>query len=202
MTQPSVCIIDDDPGVRKAIGFVASSAGMAVKTYDCAETFLEQCSPDQTGCMVLDVRMPGLSGLQLQEKLTSHGIDLPIIFVTGHGTVPTCAKALRNGAVDFIEKPFDAQRLLHSIRLAMTVGSRSRKKRREKKMFFDRAALLTVRESEVMDLVIAGRSTKQIAAELDISIKTVDKHRAKVMMKMQIDNVAELVRLALTARDE
>jgi len=199
MSEPSVFIVDDDPAVRKALSLLAKSAGLNAKTYASGYEFLNSCTPDVTGCLVLDVRMPGLDGLELQEILAARRIGLPIVFITGHGDIRTSVRAMKSGGVDFLEKPFDDEELLDSIRNAMDLDARRRQQRERQIAFQARAALLTPRESEVMALLVDGMHTKQIAASLGISVKTVDKHKAKVLSKMQADTVVELVRLALTS---
>jgi len=191
-------VVDDDPDVRKGIETLVKSAGLSVKSYSSASRFLDACERDASGCLVLDVRMPGLDGLGLQKALAARGTAIPIVFITGHGSVPMSVQALKAGAVDFIEKPFDDEKLLQSIRRAMAMDDQSREHRDRRKVYEDRFALLTAREREVMGLLIAGKHTKGIAAELGISIKTVDKHRTKILQKMQVDTVVELVHLALS----
>lgn len=199
MSEPSVFIVDDDSGVRKALSLLAKSAGLNAKTYASGYEFLNSCTPDASGCLVLDVRLPGLDGLELQEILAARRIELPIVFITGHGDVRTSVRAMKNGGVDFLEKPFDDEELLESIRNAMDLDAQ-RRQRRERHMAFQAcAASLTPRESEVMALLIDGMHTKQIAASLDISVKTVDKHKAKVLAKMRVDSVVELVQFAFAS---
>jgi len=197
--QRCLYVIDDDAGVRRSIAFLAHSAGLEAKTYESAAEFLEACSDAVPGCLVLDVCMPGMSGIELQQILLARGISLPLIFVTGHGDVPMCAQAMKDGAFDFLEKPLDPDRLLSVIERAMACDEQMRRDRHSRSLFQQRLVTLTGREQEVLQLVVAGNSTKQIAAQLGISIKTVDKHRAKVLEKMQVENAVELARLAMLA---
>lgn len=199
MPEQSVFIVDDDSGVRKALSLLARSAGLSAKSYASGYEFLDFCTPDVSGCLVLDVRMPGMDGLELQEILAVRGIGLPIVFITGHGDIRMSVEALKKGGVDFLEKPFDDEELLESIRTAMSLDDQRRQQRERQIAYQAGAALLTPRESEVMELLIDGKHTKQIAAILGISIKTVDKHKAKVLVKMQVDSVVALVQLALTS---
>jgi len=201
MPEENVFVVDDDSGVRKAIEFVVKSAGLNAKSYPSADAFLNACGSDPSGCLVLDVRMPGMSGLELQEELAARGTEIPIVFVTGHGDVPMCTRALTNGAIDFIEKPFDDERLLQSIRRAIALDAGLRGERARRKELTARLELLTTRQRQVLRLLVAGRHTKQIAAELGISIKTVDKHRTSVLERMRADNVVELVQLLALAGD-
>lgn len=201
MSEENVFVVDDDSGVRKAIEFVVKSAGLNAKSYPSANAFLNACGSDPAGCLVLDVRMPGMSGLELQEKLAARGTEIPIVFVTGHGDVPMCTRALTTGAIDFIEKPFDDERLLQSIRRAIALDAEKRRERARRTDLAARWELLTARQKQVLRLLVAGKHTKQIAAELGISIKTVDKHRANVFERMQADNVVELVQLLAFADD-
>jgi len=199
MPEQSVFIVDDDSGVRKALSLLARSAGLSAKSYASGYEFLDFCTPDVSGCLLLDVRMPGMDGLELQEILAVRGIGLPIVFITGHGDIRMSVEALKKGGVDFLEKPFDDEELLESVRTAMSLDAQRRQQRERQIAYQACAALVTPRESEVMQLLIDGKHTKQIAAQLGISIKTVDKHKSKVLAKMQVDSVVQLVQLALTS---
>jgi len=199
-TEPTVFVVDDDPAVREALRFRLRSAGMNVETCGGAQEFLDTYDPAQPGCLVLDVRMPGMSGLDLQKKLLTDGIALPVIVITGHGDIPMAVRAVKSGAVDFITKPFRHQDLLACIKRALEQDSQRRRELDQHNAVAARIASLTPREREVMELVVAGLSTKQIALQFDTTHQAVDAHRGRIMRKMQVDSVAELVRLVMTAR--
>jgi two-component system, LuxR family, response regulator FixJ len=200
MSEQHVFIVDDDPGVRKAVSFVIASAGFSVKSFASADAFLDAYDDSLRGCIVLDVKMPGLTGPELQKILIDRRITLPIVFLTGHGDIPTSVKAMRAGAVDFVEKPFDKDQLLDSIRCAMKKEVRDRHKSTRRAAIMERRDLLTNRELQVMELLVLGKQTKNIARELGISPKTVDNHRTNVLEKMQADSVVELVSMIHAAR--
>ena len=197
MTAPesTVFIVDDDSALRESLGWLLESAGIRFKGYATAQEFLDQYESDEPGCLLLDVRMPGLSGLDLQEELRRRGIPPPIIIMTGHARVPMAIRALKGGAIDFIQKPFSDQALLKRVQEALALDRRTRDVRRECAGFAAQLAYLTPRERQVMELVIAGKPNKIIADDLGISPKTVEIHRGRVMEKLQVDSVAELVRL-------
>ncbi len=199
--KPIVFVVDDDPAVRDSLRWLIESVGLSVETYESALAFLEAYYPGRTGCLVLDVRMPGMSGLELQNALASEEIGLPVIVITGHGDVPMAVRAMKKGAVDFIQKPFNDQELLDRIHEALESDAPIRRERAERAEIAVRLAQLTPRELEVMMQVIAGRSNKAIAADLGISGKTVEVHRARIMEKMQAGSLAELVRFVLIARE-
>jgi len=195
--ESTVFVVDDDAELRESLGWLLESAGLRVKSYSTAQEFLAQYESDEPGCLLLDVRMPGLSGLDLQEELKRRGVPPPIIIMTGHARVPIAVRALKGGAIDFIQKPFSDQALLERIRQAIDLDRRTRLVRMECTKFAELLTYLTPREREVMDLVIAGKPNKIIAADLGISPKTVEIHRGRVMEKMEVESVAELVRLDL-----
>jgi len=195
--ESTVFVVDDDAELRESLGWLLESAGLRVKSYSTAQEFLAQYKSEEPGCLLLDVRMPGLSGLDLQEELRRRGVPPPIIIMTGHARVPIAVRALKGGAIDFIRKPFSDQSLLERIRQAIDLDRRTRQMRVECMKFAALLTDLTPREREVMDLVIAGKPNKIIAADLGISSKTVEIHRGRVMEKMQVESVAELVRLDL-----
>lgn len=192
-----VYIVDDDEAIRDSLRWLLEAKGFLVETYASAEQFLATYRWDYPGCLILDVRMPGMTGLELYEKLTSLNYCLPVVFVTGHGDVPMAVNAVKLGAVDFIEKPFKDQELVDLIQRCLVLDAQCRS--RVYKSTAIRACLeqLTPREREVMDLVVTGQHNKIIADQLGISIKTVEAHRARVMEKMGAKSVADLVQLVL-----
>ena len=190
-----VFVVDDDPSVRKASARLFRSAGFQIETFETAQEFLEYTRPDLPSCLVLDVRMPGLSGAELQEQLMAHDADLPIVFMTGHGDIPMTVKAIKAGAVDFLPKPVSDERLLQTVEDAVDTHALRRQQTAELAGFRKRVESLTPRESEVMKLVITGMLNKQIAKKLGITEATVKVHRGHVMEKTEVESVAELVRL-------
>jgi two-component system, LuxR family, response regulator FixJ len=198
--ESTVFVVDDDADLRESLGWLFESAGLRFKSYSTAQEFLTDYKPEEPGCLLLDVRMPGLSGLDLQEELRRRGVPPPIIIMTGHARVPMAVRALKGGAIDFIQKPFSDQSMLERIRQAIDLDRRTRQVRTEAAKFAALLTHLTPREREVMGLVIAGKPNKIIAADLGISPKTVEIHRGRVMEKMQVESVAELVRLDLLYR--
>jgi RNA polymerase sigma factor (sigma-70 family) len=195
-SEPVVFIVDDDASVRKGLERLVRSVGLRGKTFASAPEFLQCAATDGPSCLVLDVRMPGVSGLALQETLATAGHRIPIIFITGHGDITMSVRAMKAGAVDFLPKPFSDQDLLEAIQEAIARDQQAREKRAALQAIQQRAALLTPRERDVLGLVVAGLLNKQIAAELGMSEKTVKFHRAQVMQKMQVSSVAQLVLLA------
>ncbi|MBL8482377.1 MAG: response regulator transcription factor [Rhodocyclaceae bacterium] len=195
--EGTVHIVDDEADVREALALLVRSVGLVAASYASAYDFLQRYRPGGASCAVLDVRMPGMSGLDLQEKLKRDGIELPIIFMTGHGDVPMAVRAMRAGALDFIEKPFNDQEMLDRIQAAIARDARDRDEAAEMRRMAARQAELTPREREVMALIVAGRLNKQIADELGLSTRTVELHRAHVMEKMQAESLSHLVRMAL-----
>ena len=193
----TVFVVDDDAAIRDSLRWLVESIGLSVRTFENAAAFLDAYSPDQPGCLVVDVRMPGMSGLELQEQLNARGITLPVIVISGHADVPMAVRAMKGGAVDFLQKPFDDQVLIERINNAI---GRDRRARQDGLRQTDLASLferLTPREREVMELVVSGKANKQIAAILDRSEKTVEHHRAHVMRKMEAGSLAELVKLRI-----
>jgi two-component system, LuxR family, response regulator FixJ len=197
--DPTVFVVDDDPAMRQSLRWLIESVNVAVETYATAQDFLAAYDPDRPGCLVLDVRMPGMGGLDLQAELARREIEVPVIIITGYAEVPTAVRALKSGALDFIEKPFSDQLLLDRIQQAIASDRQARVRRHERATLAARVAQLTPREREVMQLVVAGSSNREIAAELGLSVKTVEVHRARVMEKMKVDSLADLVRLVLSA---
>jgi FixJ family two-component response regulator len=198
--RPTVFVVDDDPGVLDSLAFLLRSVGLEAATYASANEFLSEYDPEKPGCLVLDVRMPGMSGLELQERLEARGSTLPIIFLTAHGDVPMAVKAVKAGAVDFIQKPFRDQELIDKIQDALEENERLRKEVCQHDEILARMATLTPREKEVMDLVVDGKANKVIAHQLGLSQRTVEIHRARVMEKMGAGSVAQLVRMAMHTR--
>jgi RNA polymerase sigma factor (sigma-70 family) len=194
--QPTVCVIDDDPSMRAALEDLVRSVGLQVRVYASPREFLEGTQADAPGCLVLDVRLPGMSGLTFQKELVRAGVTLPVIFITGHGDIPMSVRAMKAGAVDFLTKPFNDQELLDAIHAAI---ERDRDRRRDMVLVTELRscyATLTERERHIMTLVVAGRPNKQIAAELNLSEMTVKVHRGQVMRKMKARSLPELVRMA------
>lgn len=200
-TKPRVFIVDDDQGVRESIKILMRSIGVESETFPSADDFLKAHSPDQSGCLVLDVRMPGMSGLELQEQLVSLGSTLPIIFVSAHGDVPMAVEAVKAGALDFVQKPFRDQELIDKIQDAFAENARVREKLRDRSRITERIASLTPREHEVMEMVVEGHANKVIAIDLGLSQRTVEIHRARVMKKMAADSVSQLVQFVMRARE-
>jgi RNA polymerase sigma factor (sigma-70 family) len=198
----TVFVVDDDQAMRSSLQWLIESVGMRVETFDSARAFLDAYYPGRAGCLLLDVRMPGMSGLELQTYLVRHDIRIPVIIITGHGDISMAVKAMKSGAVDFIEKPFDDEGLLHSIRNALQHEEKQHALRARRTDISARVAELTPREHEVMTMVTDGKSNKEIAAALGVSAKTVEVHRARVMDKMRADSLAELVRMVLLTRGE
>lgn len=200
-TQAVTYVIDDDKAVRESLRWLIESVGLPVETYHSAREFLMSFKDTRPGCIVLDVRMPEMSGLELQEHLAARDVKLPIIVITGHGDVPMVVRALKGGAIDFIEKPFNDQALLDRIQHALQDNIEDRAKWAALDHARKGLAQLTKREHEVLERVIKGESSKRVAAELGLSTKTVEAHRAKIMQKLRVKSVAELVRVAVACED-
>jgi len=199
-TTPTVFIVDDDQAIRYAMQALMESVGLPYEIFHSADQFLEVFSLEKAGCLVLDIRMPGLGGLELQEQLLEKGSTLPIIFITGHGDVPMAVEAMQKGAVDFIQKPFRDQELLDRISEAMRSDQSMRAELDEKSAIMVRLKTLTNREQEVMNLVVTGKPNKVIAYELGVSQRTVEIHRARVMEKMEASSLADLVRMFIACQ--
>jgi len=196
MNSPAtVFIVDDDPAVLKSLSRLLRSAGLAVATFPSPREFLDRHDPALPGCLVLDIAMPGLNGLELQQELVARGHELPIIFLTGHGDIPMSVQAMKRGAVDFLTKPVDDEALLKAVSVALEKDRHQRQVRAGIAEIQQRLATLTPREREVLEHVIAGQLNKQTAGDLGTAEKTIKVHRARVMEKMKVDSVAELVRL-------
>lgn len=199
--EQTVFVVDDDDAFRDSLELLFESVGLKVETYGSAASFLEDLDPRRRGCLVLDVRMPGMSGLELQARLNERGIFLPVIFMTGHGDVPMAVRAMKSGAVDFLSKPFSHQELLDLVQGALKGEAEQREREDERRSVLNRLRLLTPREEEVMELVVDGQANKVIANRLGISQRTVEIHRSQVMQKMEAASLAELVRMVLLARE-
>ncbi len=197
MSEPTVFIVDDDQAVARSLRWLIESVQLKVETFSSAQAFIDGYDASKPGCMVLDVRMPGMSGLDLQERLAVQRIDVPIIFITGHGDVKMAVRAVKSGAFDFIEKPFNDQDLLDRIQKAIIFDAEQRGKSFLRAQLLALFANLTPREREVLDLVVEGMSNKAIARLLGLSAKTVEVHRAKMMEKMLARSVADLVKMAM-----
>lgn len=195
-------IVDDDEAVRDSLRFLMLSIGIEVETFGSAQAFLDGYDTERPGCLVLDIRMPGISGLELQEQLPQNGIHLPVIIISGHGDVPMAVRALKAGAFDFIEKPFNDQVLLDCVQRAIEQDLAHRRERAVQEDIAARLELLTPREREVMGLVVSGAPNKVISAQLGVSLKTVEAHRARVMEKLKAKSVSELVRMSLVGKGE
>ena len=194
--KPTVFIIDDDASIRKSLSRLLRSADYTVETFPCAEEFLRREHFDGIGCLLLDVQMPGLSGTDLQEELSRAAYSMPIIFITGHGNIPMSVQAMKKGAVNFLAKPFDDDELLQGVRDALEKDRKAKAERAEVHDALRCIEQLTPREQEVLRYVITGMLNKQIASKLGIAEKTIKVHRGRVMEKLGVDSVAELVRLA------
>ena len=197
-SEQIIHVVDDDEALRDSMTWMLEGNNYKVATYDSADAFLRVISPVMVGCVVLDVRMPGMSGLELFEELGRRGCTLPVVFITGHGDVPMAVSALKKGAVDFIEKPFSEADMLRLIEQCLMLERGNRDKRLQEADTVRRLEHLTQREREVLDLIIIGKLNKQIADVLGISIKTVEVHRARVMEKMGVNSLAELVQHVVT----
>lgn len=200
--EATVFIVDDDDAVRESLAFLMKSVGIKAESFPNAQAFLDSYNPARPGCLVLDIRMPGMSGLELQDKLKQMGSILPIIFITGHGDVPMAVKAIKAGAMDFVQKPFRDQELIDRIREVLEEDSHVRAEKLQRNEILRRMDTLTEREREVMEQVVDGKANKVVAIDLNVSQRTVEIHRANVMEKMKARSLAQLVRLVMKARGE
>lgn len=198
MSDATVFIVDDDQEVREALVLLMESVGLEVKSFDSAQNFLDSFDASVPGCIITDVRMPGMSGLELQKKLKEQKMHPPVIIITGHGDIPMAVDAMQEGALDFIEKPFNDQRLLDSVHRAIESDAADRGQATQIAEIRERVESLTKREMEVMNLITQGKRNKIIADELCVSQSTVEAHRAKVMEKMQANTLSDLMRMVLS----
>jgi len=194
---PTVFIVDDDEAVRNSLRLLLKSVGLAAVALPTAQEFLSKYDPRQPGCLILDVRMPGMSGLELQEQLNVRGAMIPVIFITGHGDIPMAVEAMQQGAFDFLQKPFRDQDLIDRIQRALTKDQTNRAELNEKSRVREHLQTLTPREREVLNLVTSGKPNKIMAADLGVSQRTVEIHRARVMEKMHASSLAQLVRMVM-----
>ena len=191
-----IAVVDDDPSVREGLSSLIRSVGLRVETFASAQEFLSRSGAETPSCLVLDLQMPGLSGLDLQKQMAEAGMEIPIVFLTGHGDIPASVRAMKAGAVEFLTKPFEEQELLRAIEEAIERDRLGREQQAHLRDLRDRYGFLTAREQQVMQQVVSGLLNKQIAAALEITEFTVKIHRGQVMRKMRADSVAELVRMA------
>jgi two-component system response regulator FixJ len=197
--EPVIHVIDDDEAVRDSLGFLLEAANLTVKTYDSATRFLAQLPGVEPGCIVTDIRMPEMTGLELTHRLNALGVRLPVIVITGHADVALAVEAMRAGVADFIEKPFDDKTMLAALHGALNRGQDQREPSAERGVFAQRLASLSMRERQVLDGLVAGQSNKTVALALAISPRTVEVYRANLMSKMKAESLSELVRMALIA---
>jgi two-component system, LuxR family, response regulator FixJ len=200
-SEATVFIVDDDEAVRDSLGLLLRSVGFRARCYAGAKDFLKAFDPRDYGCLVLDIRMPGMTGLELQKHLAEIGCNIPIVFITGHGDIPMAVEAVRQGAVDFLQKPFQDQELVDRINDAMKLAAEQREGELERLEILDRIESLTAREKQVMGQVVLGKANKVIAGDLGVSQRTVEIHRARVMEKMQANSLAHLVRMVMVAEN-
>ena len=196
----TVFIVDDDDSIRKSMRFLMKSAGLNAKIYSNAKEFLDCYQPDTSGCLVVDIRMPGMSGLELQQELNKQGSRLPLIVVTGHGDVNMAVQAMKAGAADFIEKPFDDEVMLSRIQECLKSYAQSQEEQEKATQWSSRVSSLTPREREVMTMLAEGKANKVIANELGISSRTIEAHRARIMEKLEAGSLADIVRISLTTQ--
>ena len=203
--EATVFIVDDDEAVRDSLSFLMQSVGLPTESFDSADSFLQASPTERAGCLLLDIRMPGMSGLELQGVLEEREIHLPVIFISGHADVPMAVRALKAGAFDFVEKPFNDQLLLDCVQRAIESDRQKRQNEAQLDEWRARMETLTPREVEVMELVVDGAANKVISATLGVSLKTVEAHRARVMDKLKADSLSHLVRMSVVlkaAQDE
>ena len=200
-TSPTVYVIDDDASTRELLAWLMKRHTIACETFAEPRSFLKAYRPGGAACLILDLHMPGMTGLDLQRTLREQGVQLPVIFLSGRADVPKAVEAVKCGAVDFVEKPFDYKKIVELVRECLARDEQARHGRDKRRVMGERIAQLTQREREVMERVVAGQMNREIAEQLDISIKTVEAHRAKIMEKLGLRAVQELVQAALDARE-
>lgn len=198
--EPTVFVVDDDAGVAEALQDLLKYAGFRVEYYADARAFLDNCDPNRPGCLVLDARMPIMSGLVLLEKLPDYAIRLPVIVLTGHGDITMVARAMQNGAFEFLEKPFDNRILIEAVHNAIAQDAERRRCSTRKQAIEQRLALLSEREQEVLEGLLAGHAHKRIAADLDVSLSTIEAHRKSIQQKLQAHNLADLLYMVMSCR--
>ena len=198
--ESTVFVVDDEPVVRDSLSALIQSVGLRVQTFASAEQFLQSYDPAQPGCLVLDFRMPGMTGTTLQERMMNEGNAIPIIFISGHADVKIAVRAMKHGAVDFVLKPFSQAEMLTRIQESISKDRERRRRAADRDQILERMALLTAREQEVMEMVVEGNSNKNMAEKMRLSPKTIEVHRARVMRKMGASSLAELVRLVLECK--
>ena len=201
MKQAQISIIDDEPDIRAALSLLLKSVGHSVETYESAQNYWDNFDPEIPGCLILDVRMPGMSGLELQEHLKQQLYHPPIIMISGHGEIPMAVKAIQDGAIDFLQKPFSDQLLLERVQQALTQDEKKCNDFKTYQVIRNQYEQLTDREREVMSAIVQGQLNKVVAYDLDVSTRTIEIHRARVMEKMEVSSVASLVR-KITALEE
>jgi RNA polymerase sigma factor (sigma-70 family) len=199
MSEATVFVVDDDSSTRELLAWLMKRHGLRTEVFPDARSFLSRYKAGMPGCLVVDLNMPGMSGLDLQQYLKEHGVLLPVLFLSGRADVPKAVRAVREGAIDFVEKPFDYRRVVALVEECIKRDAETRAGSARKRIYSERLAQLTQREREVLELVVAGRMNREIAEKLDISIKTVEAHRAKIMEKLEVNSVAELVQATLAA---
>jgi two-component system, LuxR family, response regulator FixJ len=199
--NPTVFVVDDDPGALRSLCWLLQQRDLQVRAFNSGKAFLDACGPDESGCLVLDIQMPELDGLEVQQGMRQRGIELPVIFLTAHGDVPNCAQAFRDGAFDFLEKPADDETLLDRIAKAIARDAQ-RRAQGSAPEFAARAERLTPTEKDVLELLVAGKSLKQIAAARGVTVQTIWRHRESVLEKMEVENTAALIRAAIGATHE
>ena len=197
MIEPLVYVVDDDRAVLKALEMLLRSAGKTVRTFDAPQDFLEAVDPSMSGCVVLDINMMGMDGLDVHDELKRRDIQMPVLFLTGHADVPKAVRAMKQGAIDFIEKPFNDEHLLQRVEYALTKAALTSHRKAEHDALHERLGQLTHREREALNLIIAGHSNKEIAGLMHISSRTVEVHRARLMHKLEADSLSDLVRMVL-----
>jgi two-component system response regulator FixJ len=199
--EQTVFVVDDDEEVRDSLTLLLESVGLKADGFGSAREFLDAYDPNRSGCLILDIRMPGMSGIELQQRLNDKRAIVPVIVITGHGDVSLAVKAMKGGAIDFLQKPFDQQELLDRVHQALADDAERWQQLDERQAVVDRLATLTPRERQVMELIVAGQTNKNVASAFGVSQRTVEVHRARVMEKTEASSLAHLVRMSLLARD-